>query len=50
MTIVLSLRLPDTYIPGFHDKKAVLQMPLNPLGKTGLHVSKISFGKFEINK
>ncbi|XP_048755124.2 uncharacterized protein LOC125666052 isoform X2 [Ostrea edulis] len=37
-------RLPETYISDFHDKHAVLRMPVNPLGKTGLHVSKISFG------
>lgn len=36
--------LPDTYTPEFHDHRAVLQMPHNTLGKTGLKVSKLSFG------
>ncbi|XP_052682718.1 uncharacterized protein LOC128163213 isoform X2 [Crassostrea angulata] len=36
--------LPDTYTPEFHDNRAVLQMPHNTLGKTGLKVSKLSFG------
>ncbi|XP_061167171.1 uncharacterized protein LOC133176012 [Saccostrea echinata] len=37
-------RFPETFTPDFHDKNAVLQMPTSPLGKTGLHISKISFG------
>lgn len=36
--------LPDTYTSEFHDKSSVLRMPHTTLGKTGLKVSKLSFG------
>ncbi|KAL1506190.1 hypothetical protein ABEB36_005596 [Hypothenemus hampei] len=36
--------LPATFVPGFHDEEQVRQMVYNDLGKTGLKVSKISFG------
>lgn len=35
---------PSTYIEGFHDPKAVKAMEYKELGKTGLFVSKLSFG------
>lgn len=35
---------PPTYIEGFHDPKAVKAMEYKELGKTGLFVSKLSFG------
>ncbi|XP_015116198.1 L-galactose dehydrogenase [Diachasma alloeum] len=36
--------LPATYVEGFHDLEAVRAMEYRPLGKTGLMVSKLSFG------
>lgn len=36
--------LPKTFIKGFHDEEAVRKMKYNPLGKTGLYVSKSSLG------
>ncbi|CAL7948245.1 unnamed protein product [Xylocopa violacea] len=36
--------LPPTYVEGFHDVEAVKSMEYRPLGKTGLLVSKLSFG------
>nr|XP_033323562.1 L-galactose dehydrogenase-like isoform X1 [Megalopta genalis] len=36
--------LPPTYVEGFHDLEAVQTMEYRPLGKTGLLVSKLSFG------
>ncbi|KAG7212417.1 hypothetical protein KM043_012732 [Ampulex compressa] len=36
--------LPPTYVEGFHDLNAVKAMEYRPLGKTGLLVSKLSFG------
>ncbi|XP_074097297.1 uncharacterized protein LOC141526275 [Cotesia typhae] len=36
--------LPPTYVEGFHDLEAVKSMKYLPLGKTGLMVSKLSFG------
>ncbi|KAL1122364.1 hypothetical protein AAG570_003769 [Ranatra chinensis] len=38
------MSLPETYIDGFHDKKAVEKMPYRKLGNTGLTISKIGFG------
>ncbi|XP_030755169.1 L-galactose dehydrogenase-like [Sitophilus oryzae] len=36
--------LPETFVPCFHDEKEVRKMTYNPLGNTGLKVSKISLG------
>lgn len=36
--------LPATYVKGFHDEEQVKRMEYRSLGKTGLQVSKISFG------
>ncbi|XP_043276008.1 L-galactose dehydrogenase-like [Venturia canescens] len=36
--------LPPTYVEGFHDLEAVKAMEYRPLGKTGMLVSKLSFG------
>ncbi|XP_033196720.1 uncharacterized protein LOC117160226 [Bombus vancouverensis nearcticus] len=36
--------LPPTYVEGFHDLEAVKAMEYRPFGKTGLMVSKLSFG------
>lgn len=36
--------LPPTYVKGFHDLEAVKAMEYRPLGKTGLLISKLSFG------
>lgn len=36
--------LPATYVEGFHDLEAVKTMEYRKLGKTGLMVSKLSFG------
>ena len=36
--------LPSTFVPGFHDKDAVLKMKYRPLGSTGLKVSILSLG------
>ncbi|KAK0093494.1 hypothetical protein PV326_013398 [Microctonus aethiopoides] len=36
--------LPPTYVEGFHDPEAVKSMEYNTLGKTGLVISKLSFG------
>lgn len=36
--------LPPTYVEGFHDLEAVKSMKYSILGKTGLLVSKLSFG------
>ncbi|KAJ9573803.1 hypothetical protein L9F63_008840 [Diploptera punctata] len=38
------MSLPETFVPGFHDEAAVRKMRYNTLGKTGLQVSKLSFG------
>ena len=37
--------LPATYVEGFHDLEAVKKMNYQPLGRTGMDVSKLSFGK-----
>lgn len=37
--------LPPTYVEGFHDLEAVKKMKYQPLGRTGMDVSKLSFGK-----
>lgn len=36
--------LPATYVEGFHDVEAVKRMKYQPLGRTGITVSKLSFG------
>lgn len=36
--------LPATYVEGFHELEAVKTMEYRELGKTGLMVSKLSFG------
>lgn len=36
--------LPKTFVKGFHIEETVRKMTYNPLGKTGLVVSKISLG------
>ncbi|CAH3179617.1 unnamed protein product [Porites lobata] len=36
--------LPATYVEGFHDLEAVKKMKYQPLGRTGMDVSKLSFG------
>lgn len=38
------MSLPATYVEGFHDKEAVLQMKYHDLGNTGLKLSHLSFG------
>ena len=38
--------LPDTFMPDFHDKDAVLRMPYKTLGQTGLRISALSFGSY----
>lgn len=40
----MSRTLPATYVKGFHDEEQVKRMEYHTLGKTGLQVSKISFG------
>ncbi|EDW34434.1 GL21588 [Drosophila persimilis] len=40
----MSGTLPATYVKGFHDEEKVRRMEYRKLGKTGLEVSKISFG------
>ena len=43
---ILRMRaLPATYVEGFHDLEAVKTMKYQPLGRTGMDVSKLSFGK-----
>ena len=43
---ILRMRaLPATYVEGFHDLEAVKKMKYQPLGRTGMDVSKLSFGK-----
>ena len=37
--------LPATYVEGFHNLEAVKKMNYQPLGRTGMDVSKLSFGK-----
>ena len=37
--------LPATFVEGFHDLEAVKKMKYQSLGRTGLTVSKLSFGK-----
>ena len=37
--------LPATYVEGFHDLEAVKKMKYQQLGRTGMDVSKLSFGK-----
>ena len=37
--------LPASYVEGFHCEEAVKRMKYQPLGKTGMTVSKLSFGK-----
>ena len=39
--------LPASYVEGFHDENAVKRMEYQPLGKTGMAVSKLSFGKVQ---
>ena len=43
--IVRMRALPATYVEGFHDLEAVKKMKYQPLGRTGMDVSKLSFGK-----
>ncbi|PSN47270.1 hypothetical protein C0J52_13352 [Blattella germanica] len=38
------MSLPATFVPGFHNEEAVRKMQYNPLGNTGLKISKIGFG------
>ncbi|KAF7282329.1 uncharacterized protein LOC143202702 [Rhynchophorus ferrugineus] len=38
------MSLPETFVNGFHDEKEVRRMTYNPLGNTGINVSKISLG------
>ncbi|XP_017105015.2 uncharacterized protein [Drosophila bipectinata] len=40
----MSGKLPATYVKGFHDEAKVRQMEYRKFGKTGLEVSKVSFG------
>ncbi|KAH8265291.1 hypothetical protein KR038_003420 [Drosophila bunnanda] len=40
----MSGTLPATYVRGFHDETKVRRMEYRKLGKTGLEVSKVSFG------
>ncbi|BFF89926.1 L-galactose dehydrogenase [Drosophila madeirensis] len=40
----MSGTLPTTFVKGFHDEEKVRRMEYRKLGKTGLDVSKISFG------
>ncbi|XP_060517091.1 uncharacterized protein LOC132696342 isoform X2 [Cylas formicarius] len=40
----MDLNLPQTFVPGFHDKNVVKNMSYNILGCTGLKVSKLSLG------
>ena len=43
---ILRMRaLPATYVEGFHNLEAVKKMNYQPLGRTGMDVSKLSFGK-----
>ena len=37
--------LPATYVEGFHNEEAVKRMKYRPLGRTGMTVSKLSFGE-----
>ena len=37
--------LPASYVEGFHCEEAVKRMKYQPLGKTEMTVSKLSFGK-----
>ena len=39
--------LPASYVEGFHEVEAVKRMKYQPLGKTGMTVSKLSFGKVQ---
>ena len=39
--------LPASYVEGFHDENAVQRMEYQLLGKTGMAVSKLSFGKVQ---
>ena len=41
--------LPASYVEGFHDVEAVKRMKYQPLGQTGLTVSKLSFGKVSLH-
>ncbi|XP_058449728.1 uncharacterized protein LOC131429550 [Malaya genurostris] len=43
-------KLPDTFVKGFHDEASVRKMKYNALGRTGLHVSEISFGSGTLSK
>lgn len=36
--------LPPTFVKGFHNEESVRKMIYNPLGQTGLLVSKLSIG------
>ena len=36
--------LPKTYVEGFHDIDAVKKMEYTSFGKTGLEISKLSYG------
>ena len=40
--------LPATFVDGFHDIEAVKRMKYQPLGRTGITVSKLSFGKVSL--
>lgn len=40
----MSSALPPTFVEGFHDEASVRKMEYQPLGKTGMKVSKISIG------
>lgn len=37
--------LPASYVEGFHCEEVVKRMKYQPLGRTGMTVSKLSFGK-----
>lgn len=39
--------LPNTFVETFHSVEAVRKMKYQPLGKTGMIVSKLSFGKVQ---
>lgn len=39
------MSLPATFVKGFHDESSVAKMKYRPLGRTGLQVSTLSFGK-----
>ena len=44
---IFTCSFPTTYVEGFHNNENVSKMVYNPLGNTGIDVSKISYGKNE---